>query len=256
VLRPHLEDGIPLSRLAAERGIPLRPAQRWLHAYRVAGLAGLARKSRSDGGHRRFPPELVQLIDGLTLRKPRPTAAAVQRQVAAVAGERGWPAPSYSTVAAVIRQVDPALLSLAHDGARAYREAFDVLCRREASRPNKIWQADDTPLDIWVLDEQGKSVRPWLTVILDDYSRAVASYRLSVQAPSALQTSLSLREAIWRKTDPRWHVCGIPETFSTDHGSDFTSQHLEQVSADLKMPLVFSMVGRHRGRGRIERASS
>jgi len=39
----------------------------------------------------------------------------------------------------------------------------------------------------------------------------------------------------------------------TDHGSDFTSQHLEQVAADLKIQLIFSGVARPRGRGKIER---
>src|SRR5262249_57239187 len=50
-----------------------------------------------------------------------------------------------------------------------------------------------------------------------------------------------------------WHVCGIPEVLYTDHGSDFTAQHLEQVSADLKIRLVVSIPGKPRGRGRIER---
>ncbi len=101
--------------------------------------------------------------------------------------------------------------------------------------------------------DDGTPVRPWLTVILDDYSRAVAGYRLSVEAPSARQTALTLRDAIGRNGDPRWHVCGIPATFYTDHGSDFTSQHLAQVALDLKIVLVFSAVGRPQGRGRIER---
>ena len=92
-------------------------------------------------------------------------------------------------------------------------------------------------------DERGTPVRPWLTVILDDYSRAVAGYRLSLSAPTALNTALALRQAIWRKGDPRWHVCGIPQTFYTDHGSDFTSRHLEQVAVDLEMVLVFSEPG-------------
>jgi putative transposase len=35
--------------------------------------------------------------------------------------------------------------------------------------------------------------------------------------------------------------------------SDFTSHHLEQVSVDLKMALVFSEPGMPRGRGKIER---
>jgi putative transposase len=38
-----------------------------------------------------------------------------------------------------------------------------------------------------------------------------------------------------------------------DHGSDFTSTHLEQVAADLHFQLVFSSVGRPQGRGKVER---
>ena len=52
----------------------------------------------------------------------------------------------------------------------------------------------------------------------------MACYALSLHAPSSIQTALALRQAIWRKGDPHWCVCGIPETFYTDHGSDFTSQ--------------------------------
>ncbi len=56
-----------------------------------------------------------------------------------------------------------------------------------------------------------------------------------------------------RKADPRWHVCGIPSTFYTDHGPDFISKHMEQVAADLHMELIFSQVKVPRGRGKIER---
>jgi len=62
-----------------------------------------------------------------------------------------------------------------------------------------------------------------------------------------------LRQAIWRKSLPQWRVAGVPATFYTDHGSDFTSHHLEQVSAELQMALVFSEPGMPRGRGKIER---
>jgi len=152
-----------------------------------------------------------------------------------------------------VRQVPAGLLTLAHEGKKAYSTAFDLVHRREAERPNAIWQADHTLLDILVQREGENSAQPWLTIILDDYSRAVAGYFLFFEAPSAVQTALALRQAIWRKDDPRWHVCGIPDVLYTDNGSDFTSQHLEQVAADLKMRLVFSTPGIPRGRGRIER---
>ena len=68
-----------------------------------------------------------------------------------------------------------------------------------------------------------------------------------------LQTALALRQAIWTKPDPAWHVCGIPGLLYSDHGSDFTSRHLEQVCADLHIQLVHSTPGMPRCRGEIER---
>ncbi len=46
-------------------------------------------------------------------------------------------------------------------------------------------------------------------------------------------------------------MCGIPEKFYTDHGSDFKSSHIEQVAADLKFELIDSSVGEaSQGQGR------
>ena len=253
VLRPHLEDGVPLPRIAVAQGIPLRTLARWRRAYQQAGVVGLARKVRADRSRQRLPAALLALIEGLALRRPRPSAAAIHRQVAIVAIDQGWPVPAYSAVTAIVRTLDPALVTLAHDGPKAYANTFDLIHRRSASRPNDIWQADHTPLDLWVRDHRGQPARPWLTVVMDDYSRAVAGYALNLSAPSALHTALALRQAIWRKGEAGWHICGIPAVFYTDHGSDFTSRHLEQVAADLKMQLVFSTVGVPRGRGKIER---
>ena len=145
------------------------------------------------------------------------------------------------------------MTTLAHEGAKSYAQTYDLVHRREAEAPNAIWQADHCLLDVFVVRDGKEPARPWLTTIIDDYSRAIAGYYLTFDAPSTLNTSLALRQAIWRKEDARWHICGIPATFYTDNGSDFTSQHLEQVSADLKMRLVFSLPGKPRGRGRIER---
>jgi putative transposase len=254
VIRPFLEDGIPLTRIATEHQLPLRTLRRWVHQYRTYGLTGLIRQSRKDKGKKRaVTAELQQLIEGLALQKPRRTMATIQREVTRIAKEHGWTAPSYSTIQRIVRQLDPALMTLAHQGSKVYREEFDLIYRHEASFPNEVWQADHSLLPIWLLNDQGKPAKPWLTIILDDYSRGVPGYYLGFQSPTALQTALTLHQAIWRKTDPRWHLCGIPAQFYTDHGSDFTSQHLEQVAADLKMELIFSWPGHPRGRGKIER---
>ncbi|HEY9431518.1 MAG TPA: DDE-type integrase/transposase/recombinase [Blastocatellia bacterium] len=217
----------------------MRTVQRWVAQYRRSGLAGLARRTRSDrGSQREMSAELKQLIEGLALRKPPPTVAFVHRQTCDVARRQGWEAPTYHCVYRIVKQLDPALLTLAHEGSKAYRLAFDLLCRREASASNEIWQADHTLLDLWVKQDDGPPARPWLSVIIDDYSRAAAGFRLSFHDPSAIQTALVLRQAIWNKSLPQWQICGIPATFYTDHGSDFTSRHLEQVGVDLISPIL------------------
>ena len=160
---------------------------------------------------------MLLLAEGLALRTPAPSAAQVHRQVAEVAEREGWPVPSYSWVYAVICGIDPALRTLAVEGTRRYAEVFELVYRRQAGRPNELWQADHTQLDLWVLTPAGTPARPWLTVIEDDHSRAIAGYAVNLGAPSALQTALALRQAIWRKTEPGWHVCGIPAVFYTDY---------------------------------------
>lgn len=98
VLRPHLQDGVPLARTARDAGVALRTAQRWLGRYRTDGLGGLARTPRADCGVRRTRPELVALIEGLALRRPRPSVATIARRARQSATEHGWPIPAYSTV--------------------------------------------------------------------------------------------------------------------------------------------------------------
>jgi putative transposase len=252
-LQPHLDGDATLSEMASKTAVPVCTLQRWLSRYQCTGLAGLVRPIRSDAGQHKLPLEMVQLVEGLALRKPRLSMAAIHRKVVKATQERGLSSPSYSTVYGIVRQLDPAMVTLAQEGIPAFRDQFELLYRHCAERPNAVWQADHTQLDILVLDTNGKTGRPWLTVVVDDYSRAVAGYAVFLTAPSALQTSLALRQAIWFKPDANWPVCGIPDRLYVDHGSDFTSTHLEQVAADLHFQLVYSAVARPQGRGKVER---
>ncbi len=107
------DDGLPAARLARQVGLAVRTVQRWVAQYRALGLTGLVRKERSDVGQRRLPADQVALIEGLALRRPRPSVATIHRQIAAVAQERGWPVPSYARVYAIVRALDPVPLGSA-----------------------------------------------------------------------------------------------------------------------------------------------
>lgn len=254
VLYPCLHGKVSISEVARSHHLPLKTVQRWVRRYHQENLVGLAHRRRSDRGVRRnIPPECQLVIEGMALTRPKRSIAHIHRDISRLAKQRGWPDMRYETVYAVVRAMNPSSLVLAHEGSRAYQEIYDLLYLQEVERPNERWQADHCLLNIWLIDDQGKVRRVYLTIILDDYSRAIMGYRLSFDAPSAYQTGLTLRQAIGKKEDEHWPACGIPETFYTDHGSDFTSKHMEQVAGQLSMQLIFSQVGRPRGRGKCER---
>ena len=148
--------------------------------------------------------ELAQLIEGMALHRPRLLVATIHRRIGGVAKKQNWPIPSYGSVYAIVRGLDPGMVTLALEGHAAWRDRFDLIYHHRAERPNAIWQADHTMLDILVLDANGNFARPWLTTVIDDHSRAVAGYTVFIGAPSALNTSLALRQAIWRKQEPGW----------------------------------------------------
>jgi putative transposase len=253
ILRLHVEDDIPLAALAREAGTSLRTLQRWHRLYKTGGLAALEQRPRTDAGTRRTPAELVAFMERLALTRPRPSIATLHRLTVAEAARLGHPAPSYATVRAVVRALDPALVTLALEGPAAYRDRHELVFRHRAERPNATWQADHTELDILITGAGGAPERPWLTTVIDDYSRAICGYMVFTGAPSAINTALALRQAIWRKTDPAWAMCGLPDVLHIDHGSDFTSHHLEYTAIALKIRLIFSTIGRPQGRGKVER---
>ncbi|MBP9091265.1 DDE-type integrase/transposase/recombinase [bacterium] len=251
-IRPFIEDEIPLPRVASEQEISVRTLKRWVKSYKRGGLQGLATRKRPPA-QSALPADMRELVEGLALESAGRTVASIKREIDALATEHHWPQISYHAFRRIVKSLDRRLVSLAHEGPKTYSDKYDIVFRRRAKAPNAIWQSDHTELDIWLLDENDKPVKPWLGVILDDYSRAVCGYSISFDAPSAMRTALMLRQAIWRKPDANWHMCGIPEKFYTDHGSDYTSKHMEQVAADIKLRLIFSRQGKPRGRGKMER---
>ncbi|PDX98875.1 transposase [Bacillus pseudomycoides] len=253
VIAPYLRSEKNLIAIVEETGIAKRTLRYWIRNYEKFGLKGLIRKTRSDSGKIQLDSEVIVTIEQMILKHRRNSLTSIHRMICEHCQQQSWKQPSYYQVYKIAQSLSQSLKNLAHDGQKAYENQYDLIHRREASYPNEIWQADHTLLDILVLNEKGKPERPWLTIILDDYSRAVAGYFLTFQAPSATQTALTLHQGIWHKQNSDWIICGIPEQFYTDHGSDFTSNHLEQVAIDLKINLVFSKVGVPRGRGKIER---
>lgn len=254
LIEPYLNNNCSLKSISKKSNIPLRTLSSWIEKYKRDGLVALARQSRKDkGALRKLNQEIVKIIEALYLEYPASSCANVYRLLLNYCKKNKITIPSYRNVCKIISLIPDDLVTLSHFGSKVYKQKYDLLYIRESERPNQIWQADHVLMDIEVLNHTNKLQRPWLTIIIDDCSRAICGYELSFLSPSANKTSLCLRHAIWRKLDPQWPVFGIPEIFYTDHGSDFTSKHIEQVCIDLKIQIIYSQIGQPRGRGKIER---
>jgi len=254
IIEPFLQRKATLEEISKQKNVAVRTLYNWVAAAKRKGLNGLTPKLRSDKGQRRAAdPELVSLIQGLHLRIPPVPITAIHRTVKDVCRKSGWRVPSYDVVHDVILTIPANLKTLAHEGAKAYKQAFGLINRFEADRPNEIWQVDHTPLDIFVFDSRKQKIKPWLTVVVDDYSRAVPGYFLGFQPPSSMRIALALRQSIWRKTEANWSTCGLPEKLYSDQGSDWLSSHIEQVSIDLKFETIQTEPDDPQGKGKCER---
>ncbi|GGG08822.1 MULTISPECIES: Mu transposase C-terminal domain-containing protein [Cysteiniphilum] len=254
LIEPYLNGSTKLNDLAKNKNIPLRTLNFWLKKYRQEGLHGLARKSRQDKGNtRKCDQNLREVIEGLYFKNPTMSSKNIYIMLEKYCSKNNSKLPSYRTLCRIIDNIPDDIALLNAKGSKIYKQAYDLLHRWSATYPNELWQADHVLIDIEIETRKGILQRPWLTVIMDDFSRGVCGYELSLLSPSSQKTALCLRHAIWRKQDQQWQIFGIPDNLYTDHGSDFTSHHIEQVCIDLKIQLTFSTVGCPRGRGKIER---
>ncbi len=149
ILRLHVEDAIPLATLARTTGVAERTLQRWLARYRNGGYPALADGTRTDHGARRTAPELVRLIEGLALTKPRPSIATIHRQVDNHCTKRGLSAPSYSVVRLIVNGLDPGMVTLAlPSGLTPLEFPADAACETEGGgrlmlRPGPLRSRND-----------------------------------------------------------------------------------------------------------------
>jgi putative transposase len=91
------------------------------------------------------------------------------------------------------------------------------------------------------VDQYGELLgRPWLTTVIDSYSRCIMGINLGFDAPSSQVVALALRHAIQPKKygveyklHCEWSTYGKPQHFYTDGGKDFRSNHVQQIATDL-----------------------
>jgi len=242
--------GQKLKEAAQKLGKSVRTVRRLVDKWEEQGLSGLVEAERSDKGKHRVDTDWQDLI--LTTYREgnkgskRMTPKQVFLRVQAKAHELGVKSISHMTVYRILNPLiekQEKAKSIRSPGWRGSR--LSVKTRDGADLAveysNQVWQCDHTRADLLLVDQHGEILgRPWLTTVIDTYSRCILGINLGFDAPSSQVVALALRHAILPKQygaeyglHCQWGTYGKPEHFYTDGGKDFRSEHLQQIGVQL-----------------------
>ncbi|HUP71400.1 MAG TPA: DDE-type integrase/transposase/recombinase [Acidimicrobiales bacterium] len=205
---------------------------RWVRAYRAAGLAGLAPNPtiRHRGGAP--PPELLAEAAALRAEVPARSSGAI----ADIIWRRHGVAVSERTIRAHLHR-----RGLHRAAMAGVPRAFG---RYEAEHPNQRWITDVLIGPFVPHPRVPGSRRAKLFLIVDDHSRLLVHGRFVSEENTRAGQDV-LREAIARR--------GLPQVLYADNGAPFANAALERSCAVLGIRLVHSRPYSPAGRGKQER---
>jgi putative transposase len=206
---------------------------RWIVAYRAAGLDGLRPVRRADAGAVRRHPEL--LAEAAALRAERPARSAAH--IAEILRARYGITVSERTIRAHLARKGLDRAALSAEPAR-------VFGRYEAERPNERWIGDVLVGPFVPHPRVAGSQRARLFLLVDDHSRLLVHGRWVTEENTRAGQEV-LRQAIVRR--------GLPEQLYVDNGAPYANQMLERSCAVLGIRLVHSKPYQPQGRGKQER---
>ncbi len=219
-------------------------------------------------GARLLPDEIDRrienAIDLVFKRRERPTVRKLLRDIQIECRAASLKRPSRKAVQARLSARSPKELVLAREGGAAARQRFvPVKPGLRPTAPLAIVQIDHTKVDVQLVDEQSRLVlgRPWLTVLLDVFSRAVVGFSLSFDAPSAAGVAMAIAQAVspkddWlseRQLDAAWPMHGLPISIHLDNGPEFHSRPLKRGCQQHGIQIDYRPPATPRFGGHIER---
>ena len=122
-----------------------------------------------------------------------------------------------------------------------------------ATRVLEKVEIDHTPLDLILLDDELNIPlgRPYLTILIDQFSRSIIGFHLGFKDPSYASVSKALLNAIRPKDyisqrfpniEKKWYCHGKMESLVVDNGAEFWSNSLEQSCLELGINIQYNPV--------------
>jgi putative transposase len=173
--------------------------------------------------------------------------------------------PSKSFIKSQIQKIDEYDRFAARFGRTAadnrFRGAIDSVV---TERPLQRVEVDHTQLDIMVVDSVTGMVigRPFLTVVIDVYSRVILGFHLSFDPPSHMVVAKALKMALlpkdlvlkkWHHIKGKWPMFGCMVTIVVDNGLEFHGISLESACLQLGIEIMYCPRKQGRKKPYVER---
>lgn len=268
--KPKSELRKDLEKIATDRGdhrpvhesTVYRWRRRFLRAERDVRALFAEFHKQGGRGQARLAPEVEELIDSeieSAVAKGKGLHAgdvylavflAVQQANTTRTESEHLKAPGLRTIQRRIASLYSFEVAVANYGKReAERRHRHKGRSRHVDRILEIVEIDHTPVDLLVVDEDGKVAgRPMITILLDRYSRCVLGYHLSLAGYGTPAVFAAIRHALLPKTYLRsryggsldWPCYGWPERILMDNGREFHSDAVRDALANLSITTEFA----------------
>ena len=248
----------------------------WINAYQASGrdLRSLVDRHEGKGNCSGRHHEVVQtiaqeLIETRYLTLERPSIKAVRSEAKGLIAQRNatrlksdqLTTPSYAYFKSLVQALAPYDVYRARYGQRAADIEFRAAGRGVvAPRPLARAAMDHSRMDLFVVDDRtGLPLgRPWLTLVIDEYSRYVLGYYLGFEEPSNVSMTRALRHALAPKdecpdTRCSWDAWGVMELLVVDNGLEFHARALEAGAGRYGIDVQFCPRRKPWYKGKVER---
>jgi putative transposase len=242
-----------------------RTLRRWLARQAAARTNGaheilaLVPNIKARGNHTaRLSEEQIELMN-LVIDKEWRNSKAINyktchRHLVVICDQKNVPAPSYPTLIKHIKAQTSNQDTRIREGKRlAYqKDVFVQVLYHDTpihgSRPFQYVHIDHTELDIELVSSRtGKNLgRPWLTIVVDAYTRRILGIFLTYDPPSYRSVMMAIRDMVRRFNR-------LPEIVFVDNGSDFRSLAFKSFLKAMGCHLRFRPSGNPRHGAMLER---
>jgi putative transposase len=271
LLGPRRRTRAEVTEQAKAAGVHLTTVYDWIRRYESVGRISALLPTKPTGGRgkSRLDPKveglLERIIKDFYLKPQRPSIQKTIEEVEILCRQEGLSAPHPNTIRNRIAVVSDEEKLARRVGHREAAEKYDPV---RGSFPGADWplavgQIDHTKLDIILVDDENRLPigRPWLTLVIDVFSRMVLGFYVSLDPPGTMSVGLAIAHAVLPKEkwiaklgiEAEWPCWGFMRILHADNAREFRGNTLKRACKEREIILQWRPVKKPHYGAHIER---